>query len=204
MNTNPNNIVRTNRTIVTVLVAAITLGLGVVIGVTAESGNHGSSSSTSPATNTKLSTVANATSVGPNQWNPFQEIRNMQSQMDRMFSQMNQQFQSTPALSGFADVPGYSLTTDVRDLKDHYEVHAYLPDANASDVNVSVKNNRTLDVRVNSHETVNSGKQNATSTVAEWGQYQQEIQLPTPVKADQMKITHQGHDLIITVPKATQ
>jgi hypothetical protein len=28
------------------------------------------------------------------------------------------------------------------------------------------------------------------------------VQLPTPVKADQMKIQREGHELIITIPKA--
>ena len=35
-------------------------------------------------------------SGGLDQWNPFQEIRNMQSQMDRLFNQMNEQFQGRP------------------------------------------------------------------------------------------------------------
>lgn len=208
-----NKVARTNKTTTTIIAAVATLVMGVIIGgAAAENGSMPNLVDTSHAKNSHTSALAPGGSQTPsgglNQWNPFSEIRRMQAQMDQMFSQMTEQFQSAPSLGGFVDAPGYSLSLDVRDLKDHYEIHAWLPDAKASDVRVNLQNNQTLRVQVDSQQQVKSSNvagnsTNAVTRVAEWGQYEQEVQLPSPVKADQMKITHQGHELIITVPKAT-
>ena len=135
-------------------------------------------------------------------WNPFQEMRDMQARIDQSINQMYERFRSEPQLSGFKDFPGYSLSLDVRDLKHSYEIQADLPDAKASDVHVSVKNGQTLNVEVNRKQTETSDQKNAATSVIELSQYDQSIQLPTPVKADQMKIQREGHELIITIPKA--
>ena len=205
MNTEHVKIIRTNKTITTVAVAVLTLALGLAIGLAA--GKSGNSSRSWSASNATTNTLSSAPGIlpgmSPNNWNPFQEVRKMQAQMDQMFNQMNQQFMGMPALNGFNRVPGYSLSLNARDLKNKYQVEAYLPDAKASDVHVSLQNHRTLTVRVNSKQTEKQCKNNLTTTVAQWGQYQQEIQLPSPVKAGQMKITRKGHELIITIPKAS-
>ena len=95
----------------------------------------------------------------------------------------------------FTENPGYSLSLNVQDLKDRYEVRAFLPNAKDSDVNVSLQNSQTLKVEVSNQNTETSGKKDANTSVTEWGQYEQTIQLPAPVKTDQMKIEHQGHEL---------
>ncbi len=50
--------------------------------------------------------------------------------------------------------------------------------------------------------TESSGQKDEKVNVTEWGQYAQTIQLPTPVKAEQMKVQHQGQELLIRLPKA--
>lgn len=137
----------------------------------------------------------------PSQWDPFQEIQRMQAQMDRDFNEMFQQFRTQPQFNAFQANPNYSLSLNMQDLKDRYEVRAYLPDAKASDVHVTLENGQSLKVEVNSKQTPSSAQTNQTSQVAEWGQYEQVIQLPTPANADQMKVKHEGHELIITIPK---
>lgn len=216
MNTIPNKILRTYKTSTALAAGAIILAVGLIIGVTVAraggSANSHAGNSADATGGTTLQAGGGSSSGVLNQWNPFQQMRQMQAQMDKMFTQMTRQFQSEPGLSGFTDIPGYSLSLDVRDLKNHYEVHAYLPDAKASNVHVSLKNGQTLKVEVNSQkteETSNSSKAshsgsvstNVVTNVSEWGQYEQTVQLPTPVKADQMKIKRHGHELIITIPK---
>ena len=136
------------------------------------------------------------------EWNPFQELRDMQLQMDQMVNQITTRFRQEPRLSFFADSPGYSLSLHVQDLKDHYEVHAYLPDAKSSDVNVSLLDKQTLKVEVGNKSTATSKQKNANESVTQWGQYAQIIQLPAPVKSEQMKIDRPNHELLITLPKA--
>jgi HSP20 family molecular chaperone IbpA len=180
----------------------IALAIGVAVGVgatereTAESHAVGSGTNQlSPAMLPNSSTTAQA-------WDPFQQIRDMQMQMDQMFSQMNTQFRQEPQFSALPENSGYSLTLNVQEQKNRFEVTAFLPDAKASDVHVKLENNQTLKVNVGNEQTQTSSGQNAATSVAEWGQYEQVIQLPSPVKADQMKVERHNHELVITLPKA--
>jgi HSP20 family molecular chaperone IbpA len=203
MNTIGNKIIRTNKTSTTLIIGAITLAAGLAIGVAAAKAG-GSAGAKTDATASGQSHASPSVSR-LDQWNPFQQMRQMQAQMDQMFNQMTRQFQSEPGFNGFADIPGYSLSLDVRDLKDHYEVRAYLPDAKASNVHVNLTNDQTLKVEVDRQQTAKSNRSsagtNALTRVTDWGQYEQTVQLPTPVKTDQMKINRKGHELIITIPK---
>ena len=210
MNINNNKTARTNKITTTVIIGLATLVIGLMIGAaTAETGTglltrtrKADTRKGNEVTNQMSSAASSSKPGGLNAWDPFQEIRNMQAQMDQSFDQMFDQFRMDPQFSVFRESPGYSLSLDVRDLKDHYEIRAYLPDAKASNVHVSVKNGQTLKVQVNSKQTEKSDQKNMAASVTELGQYEQEVLLPTPVKADQMKIKRESHELVITIPKA--
>ena len=192
-----------SRSIITGL-GALIMGVAIGVGVM-ELRNKISTAGNPTALDTNQTASAlfgGPNSIGPDQWDPFQEIQKMQSQMDQEFNQMFQQFRTQPQFNVFTGNPNYSLSLNVQDLKDHYEVRAYLPDAKASDVHVTLDKGQTLKVEINNKASSASNPKNQTSHVAEWGQYEQVIQLPGPVKADQMKVKHEGHDLIITIPKA--
>jgi len=137
----------------------------------------------------------------PSAWNPFQELRDMQLHMDQMFDDMASQFRLEPRLN-FTDNPGYSLSLRVQDLKDRFEVRAHLPNAKASDVNVSLLGKQTLKVEVTNKTAATANQKAAKEEVTEWGQYAQIIQLPAPVKSEEMKIDQSTHELIVTLPKA--
>jgi HSP20 family molecular chaperone IbpA len=197
-----------NKTTTTVIIGFLTLVAGLALGAAAaETGSlpkiaQRAQTASSPAAQTAPEATSNVKPSGLGNSNPFQEMRDMQAQIDQSFDKMVEQFRTDPQLSGFKDYPGYSLSLDVRDLKDRYEVQADLPDAKASDVNVSLKNGQTLNVEVSRKSTETSDQKNAATSVIELGQYDQMVRLPTPVKADQMKIQREGHELIITIPKA--
>jgi HSP20 family molecular chaperone IbpA len=140
---------------------------------------------------------------GVNPWDPFQEIQRMQSQMDQSFNQMFEQFRRQPQFDFLQASPNYSTSINVENLKDRYVVHAFLPDAKTSDVHVTLNNGQTLTVEVNNRQSEKSNQTNAISQVSQWGQYEQTVQLPTPVKQNQMTVKHDGHNIIITIPKAS-
>ena len=189
-----------------IFVGLTTLVIGVALGVVGAESHNGTlgavrtgGSPTNPPAGTAL---ASPNLTGPAEWNPFQEIRNMQAQMDQMFSQISGQIRLGPQAGLFRENPGYSFSLNVQDLKDRYEVHAYVPDTKVSDVNVSLQNNQTLKVEVSNKNTETSNQKSAETSVTSWGQYEQTVQLPTPVKADQMKVERKDHELLITLPKA--
>jgi HSP20 family molecular chaperone IbpA len=173
--------------------AATKYGAGVATATAATRATKGSSSTTASR---------GTHAAKPMAWNPFQEMRDMQLHMDQMFNQMVTDFRTEPRLNVFADNPGYSLSFHVRDMKDHYEVRAYLPDAKASDVKTSLLDNQTLKVEVSNKVTKVSDQKGAKETISEWGQYAQIIHLPGPVKNEEIKIDQPNHQLLIDLPKA--
>ncbi len=182
------------------------MAVGVAIGVTGmEMGRKSQSPGKTPDANLiPLASVDVPSLVADsNQWNPFQEIQRMQAQMDGSFNEMFEQFRLEPQFLSLAGNPSYSFSLNVQDLKDRYVVRAFLPDAKTSDVHVTLDNGQTLKVEVNRQQSEKISQTNAVSQVSEWGQYEQEVQLPAPVKENQMTLKHDGHDLIITIPKAS-
>jgi HSP20 family molecular chaperone IbpA len=185
-----------NRPLVAGLAA---LGLGVAIGMAAER-------SLAPGAKTANSSAAPAGPLsllsppGGGAWDPFQEMRDMQAQMDQMFQDSLARFDLDPAFNQ-GSRPGYSLSLDVRDLKDHYEVRAFLPDGDSATAKVNLTGNE-LKVEVDNQRSSKPAGNAGPMTATELGHYEQMVQLPGNLKADQMKVAHQSHELVITIPKA--
>ena len=136
------------------------------------------------------------------EWNPLDQMRNLQAEIDRVFQRSFDDLRLNPKLKVFQKEPGYSLSMDVRDLKDRYQVSAFLPDTKTSDVKVKLDGNQ-LKVDVTNKTTEKEIAKNSESTTSEWGHYEEVVQLNGALKDDQMKIQRKEHELVITVPKAT-
>jgi HSP20 family molecular chaperone IbpA len=188
----------------TLFISLATLALGLLVGLYiakhvswhAEFAESSATAPASPAAPDPALPNANAS-------DPFTEMRRMQEQMDQMMNQSIQQFHNDPKFNGFVDPPGYSLSLDLREFKDRFEVHAALPDAKASDINVKLEDDHTLSVEVSHKAAANSQQGSASATTQEWGQYKQTIQLPSAVQTSQMKVDQKDHELVIILPKAT-
>lgn len=135
------------------------------------------------------------------QWDPLQQMSEMQAEVDQVFQRSLAQISAkgTPAIAQVK--PGYSLSMDVRDLKDRYQVRAFLPDTRPSDVAVNLKGNE-LNVDMSKKLVEKPTAKNGETALSEWGNYQETVQLAGPLKDSQMKVERLPHELIITVPKA--
>lgn len=136
------------------------------------------------------------------EWNPIDQMSNIQAEIDRVFQRSLDDLRLNPKLNVFQKEPGYSLSMDVRDLKDRYQVSAFLPDTKTSDVKVKLDGNQ-LKVNVTNKTTEKEMAKNGESTISELGQYEEVVQLNGALKDDQMKVQRKEHELVITVPKAT-
>ena len=134
-------------------------------------------------------------------WDPFREMRSLQAEMNEMFRQSVARFHASPLMNPFGHDAGYSLSLDVRELKDRYEVKAFLPDAKASEANVKLEGNR-LEVSVTNRQPGDPGSTNTPNVGAEWGRYTQVVELAGKLKSENMKVQQKDHDLVITIPKA--
>ncbi len=134
-------------------------------------------------------------------WDPFREMRSLQAEMNEMFRQSIARFHSSPLMNPFGDDAGYSLSLDVRELKDRYEVKAFLPDAKGSEANVKLEGNR-LEVSVTNRQPGVPASTDSPSIGGEWGRYTQVVELAGKLKSEKMKVQQKDHDLVITIPKA--
>ncbi len=185
---------------VATLIVGLALGLGIgVWGIRSMQ----ASSPAAPKAQTAPKAEAQEPSVARGEeWNPFREMERMQQEIDRVIRNATEQFQSGPSASVFRPDAGHSSSFDLRDRKDHFELRAYLPDAEASDVNVKIDNDKTLHVSVG-HKKQEVKKDKATEArVTELGRYEQVITLPEAVKSADMKVERNGHEVVITIPKA--
>jgi HSP20 family molecular chaperone IbpA len=123
----------------------------------------------------------------------------MQEEIDRAIRHASQQIGS--GAPGFLPDAGYSSSFNLRLRKDHFELRAYLPDAQASDVNVRLDDRQTLRVSVSQHKQEVRKDGGSEARVTELGQYEQVVTLPEPVQGTDMKVQRNGHEVIITIPK---
>jgi HSP20 family protein len=135
-------------------------------------------------------------------WNLFRQMQRMQEEIDRAIRDATEQFKVRSGPTPFAPDTGYSSSFDLRDSKDHYELRAYLPDVNASDVKVRIDDDRTLHVSVNQRKQEKKDTPNGSESFTELGEYEQVVTLPESVKSNDMKIDRRGHEIVITIPKA--
>lgn len=190
-----------------VIIGLVTLVLGIVIGVAAEKYVKRSSVPTQAAQAADAAKPSTGGITPPllpdpfDSWDPFREMRSLQAEMDEMFRRSIARFRQSPRMNIFADDAGYSLSLDVRESKDRYEVRAFLPDAKASDTKVNLAGNR-LEVEVTHKQTEQQQNTNNLASTTKWGRYTQTVELAGKLKGDQMKVERKEHELLITIPKS--
>ncbi len=197
------------------VVGVVTLLLGVLIGVAADkvasrnpvpvlaSGDHSTNvAAVSPNFATTNLLMRDPFFADPfDNWDPFREMRNMQAEMDEMFHRSIARFHMNPQMDLFKDDAGYSSSLDVRELKDRFEVRAFLPDAKDSDTKVNLQGNR-LDVEVTHKQTEQQQNTNSVASTTEWGRYTETVELAGKLNSENMKVERKDHELLITIPKA--
>ncbi len=198
------------------LIIGLLLGVGIGVwgirdmsassGATTASANAGSTASASPAARSESQSDRDRPMDKDQSdlWDPFAQMERMQQEIDRAIRDATERFQLGPGATAFRPDMGYASSFDLRDRKDHFEVRAYLPDAEASDVNVKIDNDRTLRVTVGHKKQEVKNDPNAEARITELGQYEQVVTLPEPVNSADMKIDRKGHEVVITIPKANK
>ena len=185
------------------LVAALTLIIGVGLGLGIGTWTTRSDAASSSKTATVEREEARRPSISRSgEWDPFREMERMQEEIDRAIRRATEQFQLGGEAAPFSRHLSYSSSLDVRDREDHFEVRAYLPDAETKDVKVTTEGEQTLRVKVSHRKEQKRENGDAQSVWRELGQYEQVVTLPEPVNSNDMKVDTQDHELVITIPKA--
>jgi len=132
---------------------------------------------------------------------PFRDIERMHEEIDRAIRRATENFRFDSGSARFAQDLGYSSSLDVRDRGDHFEVRAYLPDAESKDVKVTNDNDQTLRVSVSHHKQIKKEQNGEQAMFNELGQYEQLVTLPEPADTNAMKVDTHDNEVVITIPK---
>lgn len=181
---------------VAILIVGIAVGFGIDRTVTGRETKMSVSSG---------GTTKHAPTTAPSdEFDPFPEMQRMQEEIDRAIRRATEQFRFGSNAAWLSTDAGYSSSFDLRDRNDHFELRAYLPDAQAADVKVTTEGDRTVRVRV-SHRAQQKNEQNGSDvTWSELGQSEQVVTLPEPVRVNEMKMDRKDHEVVITIPKANR
>jgi len=182
------------------LMAAMTLILGLALGVGISTWtSRGEAASGKAATSNSDSEPAITRSEN---WDPFGEMERMRDDIDRTIRRATEKFRLDSAISPFPRESGYSSSLDVRDRGDHFELRAYLPDAETKDVKVKSDGDRAVRVSVSHRRQQKKEENGAQATFSELGSYEQLVTLPEAVNANEMKVDTREDEVVITIPKA--
>jgi HSP20 family molecular chaperone IbpA len=198
--------IKKKTTLVGIATLVVGLALGLGIGVWGIGTTRASSAPAKTSEQTSSKAIAKSEPKEPgvlrDDWDPFREMQQMQEEIDRRIRRATERFQLGPSAGLFRPEAGYSSSFDLRDKKDHFELRAYLPDVEASNVSVKIDDDRVVHVIVGQKKEETKKENGAQAHVTQLGHHEQVVTLPEAVKGSEMKIDRDGHELIITIPKA--
>jgi HSP20 family protein len=128
-------------------------------------------------------------------WDPFREVGDLQSEMNRMFDGFFGR--SLPGLDRV-----WAPAVDVFETKDDLVMTVELPGVNEKDIHLSI----TGDVLTIKGERgmTSTNQENAYRSERWYGKFERSLSLPIPVQADKVKATYRDGVLTINLPKAEE
>jgi HSP20 family protein len=124
--------------------------------------------------------------------NPFEEIEQMFERMNQQFGQFNDM--SVPATQ--------SLSVDLADHEDSFEVTADLPGYEREDIDLSVAD-RTLRISAERDESTEEGEGNYLRRERRRRSVSRSLSLPEEVVEEEASAAYTNGVLTVTLPKAT-
>lgn len=131
-------------------------------------------------------------------WRQFGELSSFRKEMDRLWDRVGGE---TPLSRTFGDV--WSPSVDISETKDSFVVKAELPGLEAKDVNVSISG-EVLTIKGEKKAEEEAKDEHYHCVERYSGSFQRIFQLPSGVKADQIKATFDKGVLKVTLPKVEE
>ena len=188
-------------TLIGVTTLIVGLGLGAGIGVWSA---HKSQASGSSAESRHFSPplVQPSSSASDEKPDAFREFDQLHQEIDRAIRRSTQELELDATMRHFRPQIGYSSSFDLRDRGDHFEIRAYLPDVNTSDVKVELDDANVLHLSATQHQQEVKSEKESEARVIEMGRYEEVITLPEPVRREALKVDRRENEIIVTIPKA--
>lgn len=128
-------------------------------------------------------------------WSPWRELMRLQDELSRTLSR---------AFGPEAETRAFWMpATDVYEKDNKYIVTIDLPDVDIDDVDISVVDS-TLRVKGERKHTKEAKEENYVRSERFYGMFERIIDLPEPVKAENVEATYKNGMLQIDLPKAEE
>jgi HSP20 family protein len=127
-------------------------------------------------------------------WDPFQELRQMQENMDRLWRSFS------PGGGEAGDVENWAIPLDMVQQGDNFIVKASVPGVNPEDIDVSIEND-VLAIRGQTKEEREHQEGNYLMRERRSGSFYRALRLPDTLDADQAQLHYEHGVLSITFPR---
>lgn len=129
-------------------------------------------------------------------WQPFQEIENLQRDMNRLFNRL-----TTTNGDGFGN--GFAPAAELQDTPDAIHLKLEIPGMDAKDIDVQVSA-EAVSVSGERKEESKTEEKGMTRTEFRYGKFQRVIPLPARVQNTDVKAEYKNGVLQLTLPKAEE
>lgn len=132
-------------------------------------------------------------------WNPFEEMRHMQDELEHLFNESMSRFQKNTPLGSLNKTPD----ADLQEMPDRYVVTVNAPGADESSVDVKL-DDRRLSIAIKTEQAKDeSDDKNGSYLYRERfvGEFHRVLTLPGPADASKLKTDYRNGVLTITMPK---
>jgi len=149
-------------------------------------------------------TITTGKSAAAGSYNPFEEMRKMQEEMDRMFAKFHQRMMQESLFKSFPSTFPSSPAIDLKDKGDHYLLKADIPGSKESEIKVTAKDG-VLTIEAKSVKVEQKEEERNDSKFIKHerfeGVYMRSLTLPQDADADKLKSDYKNGVLEITIPK---
>jgi len=131
-------------------------------------------------------------------WNPFQEMMNWRSEVDRLFEESFGLPQTR-----WQGATNWGLALDVRENQDAFIVTAAVPGVNPDDLDITLTDNvLTIKGEVKADEVSENEQYHLHER--RYGSFSRSLSLPVPVVAEEIEASYENGILTLTIPKAEE
>ena len=127
-------------------------------------------------------------------WNPFREMVQMQSSLDKLFDEWRSEWPQAPFGENY-------LALDVDETDDHYIVKTDLPGVNPENINITVHDDELTIIAEIPEQTSEHKEAKTLIRERRYGRFSRSVRLPHSVDADKVEADYAEGMLTLTLPK---
>lgn len=132
--------------------------------------------------------------------NPFEQMQQMQKEMDKAFNNLTSNFSMMPEFKDFFNDMSISPSLNMKEKKDSYEISINLPGTDKNSIKIKTSDGR-LSVEANTKKMSDKKSSNFLQKEIYEGSFSRSLVLPEDADAQKLSSEYKDGVLTITIPK---